>query len=323
MFRKLWLLFFLLCWAPQPAQAEPIHGLYLDEEWLISEKPEPTVATLHARLSAAGIRDLYLQVRNVGASDLGAQSARLLAQIKARNPLLRLIPFLGRRVCTTALPKKCLDLRNPSDTQRLQSQVIALWRLGYDGVQLDLEPVASGDAAFLQLLDQLKKLRPAGKLLSVSGYMFEPSPEIQARVHISPRGDATPLYWSRAYYREVLRRVDALVLMNYDTGIRSAEEYRHWTTYQLRELLALHRELGGRSVQLGIPAYKYGRRGLFSPQAETAVVAIAVAQAVLHDRCPAPVGLTPYHESELPPELWPALVGYTQDSAAHCRHPTP
>lgn len=316
------LLIFLVSLASRQTLASPIHGVYLDEDWLLTEKSETVLAALHSHLATSGVRDLYVQVRDLKSPNLGPQTARLLAETKGRNSALRLFSFLGRRVCTLSTTA-CFELGNESDTRRLQSQVQQLWQLGYDGVQFDLEPVASGDIAFLALLETIKSHQPAGKLLSVAGYMFEPSIEILDRVQPRPLGGAKPLYWSRDYYREVLRRTDSVVMMNYDTGIQSSIEYRHWTIYQLKELLALQRTVGRKLIQLGIPAYKHGRRGLYNAQAESILVALEAASEVLGSYCPAPMGVTPYHESEMNQGHWMALSRYTALAERHCRLPSP
>lgn len=316
------LLFSLVNLTSRRTLASPIHGVYLDEDWLLTEKAETILSALHAHLAASGVRDLYVQVRDLKSPNLGEQTARLQAETKGRNSALRLFSFLGRRVCTSSAAA-CFDLRNGNDTRRLQSQVQQLWQLGYDGVQLDLEPVASGDIAFLALLENIKRDQPAGKLLSVAGSMFEPTAEILARVQPRPSGGAKPLYWSRDYYREVLRRTDSIVMMNYDTGIQSPIEYRHWTVYQLKELLAIQRTVGRKLIQLGIPAYKHGRRGLYNAQAESALVALDAASEVLGSHCPAPMGITPYHESEMNQAHWMALSSYTESAERRCRLPSP
>jgi hypothetical protein len=317
------LIVFLIRLTSLHAQTVPSHGIYLDNDWIATNKDELKISALHEKLASAGVLYIYVQIKNMKSPDVETQTARLMMQTKARNPALRIVAFLGRRVCSGLKNVACLELTSEKDTHRLQLQVEQLWQLGYDGVQLDLEPVTSGDKAFLALLDGILSRQPAGKLLSVAGYMLEPTRAILNRVRITPRNGATPFYWSHDYYREVLSRVDSVVMMNYDTGIQSSSEYEQWTIYQIVELLRIRSSVGDKLIHLGIPAYKYGRRGLFNAQAESAIVALDAARKVLGRFCPAAVGFAPYHESEMTQELWTALARYTVWDAHRCRRPGP
>jgi len=111
------------------------------------------------------------------------------------------------------------------------------------GVQVNIEPMPSGDPDFLLLLKELKAALPADRMLSVAAY---PPPTIWQR---DPGND---LHWDEKYYRAIGAEVDQIVPMMYDTGLHKPKFYeqvmRDWTS----EVLTWSRPA---EVLLGIPAY--------------------------------------------------------------------
>jgi hypothetical protein len=110
------------------------------------------------------------------------------------------------------------------------------------GVQLNVEPLTSGDANFLILLEQLRAALPAGKILSVAAY---PPP---TRWH--PFED---LHWDEPYFREVAKRSDQVTIMMYDTALRVPKLYQRLMAEWTREVLAWSE---GKQVLLGVPTYE-------------------------------------------------------------------
>ena len=109
------------------------------------------------------------------------------------------------------------------------------------GVQLNIEPMPSGNAYFLLLLDELKAAMPVGKILSVAAY---PPPTV---LHPFPE-----VHWEEDYYREVARRVDQTAPMMYDTAVKVPKVYQQLMATWTREVLDWSE---GSEVLLGLPAY--------------------------------------------------------------------
>lgn len=112
---------------------------------------------------------------------------------------------------------------------------------GFAGVQLNIEPLTSGDQDFLRLLEDVHAGLPKGKLLSVAAYPPPTRWQPYANVH-----------WDESYYRAVARRSDQLVVMMYDTGVRVPKIYEHVMADWTSEVLAWSE---GKPVLLGIPTY--------------------------------------------------------------------
>lgn len=107
------------------------------------------------------------------------------------------------------------------------------------GVQLNIEPMPTGNADFLVLLDELRKAMPQGKIISVAAY---PPPTLWHRFE--------DVHWDESYYRQVAKRVDQLVPMMYDTAIKLPNFYQHLMSQWTREVLDWS---GDTQVLLGVP----------------------------------------------------------------------
>lgn len=112
----------------------------------------------------------------------------------------------------------------------------------FAGVQLNIEPLPSGDTNFLGFLEQLHAALPQGKLLSVAAY---PPP---TRWH--PYND---VHWDEAYLRQVAIRCDQLAVMMYDAGQRTPKMYQRLMADWTEEVLA---SSDGKPVLLGVPTYE-------------------------------------------------------------------
>jgi hypothetical protein len=110
------------------------------------------------------------------------------------------------------------------------------------GVHLNVEPLPSGDTNFLSFLEQLRSALPEEKLLSIAAY---PPP---TRWH--PQRD---VHWDQAYFHEVARRCDQIVVMMYDAGQRFPKMYQRLMADWTGEVLAWN---SGKSVLLGVPTYE-------------------------------------------------------------------
>lgn len=160
------------------------------------------------------------------------------------------------------------------------------------GVQLNLEPMRSGDADFLTLLETVRSQMPPDKLLSVAAY---PPP---TRWHPYP-----DVHWEQSYFREVARRCDQLAVMMYDTALRSPKLYERLMADWTSEILEWSE---GKSVLLGVPTYEDADSGYHHPGAEDLACALRGIHAGLM-RAPLPAhyqGLAVYCDWETGEQEW-------------------
>ena len=122
------------------------------------------------------------------------------------------------------------------------------------GVQVNVEPLRSGDRGFLKLLEELRGVMPTNKTLSVAAY---PPP---TRWHPYP-----DVHWDASYFREVARRCDQLAVMAYDAGQRIPKTYQRLMADWTREILGWSE---GKEVLIGVPVYDDVGVGYHDPRVE-------------------------------------------------------
>jgi len=122
------------------------------------------------------------------------------------------------------------------------------------GVQINIEPVKSGDTNFLILLDELRIGLPKGKLISVAAYppptWFQPSEDV---------------HWGQNYFSQVSRRSNQMVVMMYDTALQKPRLYQYLMAGWTEEVLAWS---GDTPVLLGVPTYDDAGMDYHNPQVE-------------------------------------------------------
>jgi hypothetical protein len=173
----------------------------------------------------------------------GPQARRFLQEMKG----LQVMPWVG------GILGKQVFLGSPEWRKAFVTSVASLL---YDypafaGVHVNIEPVPTGSADFLRLLQELRQAMPEGAALSVAAF---PPPTI---FHPFPR-----VHWQKEYFESVAQEVDQMVVMMYDTGLRLQKPYVHLMASWTKEVLAW---AGVTDVLLGLPVYEdKGARNHFS-----------------------------------------------------------
>lgn len=160
------------------------------------------------------------------------------------------------------------------------------------GVQINIEPLTSGDTNFLSLLEELHVALPKGKLLSVAAY---PPP-----TWWHPYED---VHWDQSYFREVARGSDQLAVMMYDAAQRIPKTYQRLMADWTQEVLAWSE---GKPVLLGVPTYDDAGVGYHDPKVENITNALLGIHRGL-SRQPLPEnyqGVAIYCEWETSEEEW-------------------
>jgi len=161
------------------------------------------------------------------------------------------------------------------------------------GVQINIEPMPTGNADFLTLLDELRQAMPAEKMISVAAY---PPP---TRWHPFP-----DVHWDEDYFWQVARRTDQLAPMMYDTAIKWPKVYQHLMSSWTSDVLAWS---GDSQVLLGIPVYDDAGVGYHFPEVENLQNALSGIHAGLSRHKPLPknyAGVAIYCEWEMDQQEW-------------------
>ena len=271
------------------------HGWLGGDDWFIRNDRDPSefrgeekISVLFQKLADNRIRTVYPHLcparfdGRIAAYD-DAQVERFLDLAEKYG--IAVIPWIGGVLGESARPSDETWRRNfiASAGEFLQKHP----RLA--GVQINIEPMPSGDTGFLMLLDELRPAMNA-KTLSVAAY---PPP---TRWHPFPE-----VHWSESYMRRVADRCDQLAVMMYDTAIPLEKFYTDlmisWTR-SAAEATAMN----GCELLLGIPAYEDADVGYHHPRAENLSSALrGISAAGRKERIS---GIAIYCEWEMDDEKW-------------------
>jgi len=231
------------------------NGVYVTARGWLDELPaRATLDDLRARFAAARVDAVYVYRLELGSAAAPGPPAAIAATY-ARN-LSALRAGLGGEVRVVAMIGKRWS------PERILAAARSLWDIGFDGVQIDYEPLASGNRTLPEILALLGRHKPAGRIVSLATYLL-PDPRLR-----KPAGHADDIrVWSPEYIAELIALVDDVMVMNYDTNIRDRATYVAVTADQVA---AFGRLAAGRPVRLniGLITNVPGRSGFFSREAE-------------------------------------------------------
>ncbi len=164
------------------------------------------------------------------------------------------------------------------------------------GVQINIEPMPTGNTYFLALLDELRQAMPEGKILSVAAYppptLWHPFPDV---------------HWDESYFRQVSQRTDQLAVMMYDTAVKLPKLYTYLMSEWTSDILNWSDET---QVLLGVPVYDDSGVGYHFPEVENLQNALLGIHAGLNKFKPLPknyAGVAIYCEWEMDPQEWDYL----------------
>ncbi|WP_063838311.1 hypothetical protein [Saccharothrix sp. ST-888] len=278
-------------------------AVWLGHAWVDGRKGDTDLAALTRQLAGTGIRDLYVHtgpLADDGSLDPARypQAARFVADVHRTMPGLRVQAWLGNLV---APEKDGLHLEQAATRDRVTTAARQVLDAGFDGVHFDLEPVRSGSAGFLTLLDQVHAVTTErGVPFSVAAPQIDPLPGLHSvGIAVADHGK----WWSQAYFAQVARRVEQIAVMSYDTGMPVESLYGGYVAQQTS--LALAATPPEVDLLMGLPAYwddTPGHRG----SAETVAAAVRGARLALGRSERRTFGLALYADFSAKPADWAA-----------------
>ncbi|SEM31200.1 Glycosyl hydrolases family 18 [Streptacidiphilus jiangxiensis] len=292
------------------ARTQGHDAVWLGHAWVDGRHTEADAVALLHHLGGAGtgfgVRDLYVHVGPTGDDGtldpaLAPRAAWVIATFHRLAPGVRVQAWLGDVVASEG--PTGLDLARAATRDHLVAAAASLLALGFDGINLDTEPVHSGDAGYLALLDRLHTLtRAHGRVLSVAVPQTDPLPPLR---FLAGALTGHPKWWSRAYLAEVARRVDQIDVMAYDSAMPLRSLFAGYLAQQTT--LALAAAPRSVDVLIGLPAYREDSLGHHA-SAETIPAALQGIRAGLaasppHDR---PFGVALYADFSASDADWSA-----------------
>ncbi|WP_405868751.1 hypothetical protein OG407_33170 [Streptomyces sp. NBC_01515] len=235
-------------------------AIWLGHAWVDGRKTDADMAALAGRLKSTGIRDLYVHsgpLEHDGTlpeSDY-PKAAWLIESVHRELPGVRVQAWLGDKLATES--PDGLRLQNAATRTAIVASTRQILAAGFEGAHFDLEPLHSGDANYLDLLDRLHEVTRANHAqLSVAAHQIDPLPAFH-----SFWGTVTnhPKWWSQAYFGQVARRVDQIAVMSYDTMQPLQSLYGGYVAQQTS--LALEVTPADTDLLMGLPFFHEDRFG--------------------------------------------------------------
>ncbi|MBM9437797.1 glycoside hydrolase family 18 protein [Actinacidiphila bryophytorum] len=293
-----------------PAAAGHSRGhdaVWLGHAWVDGRRTPADLERLRAHLAGTGVHDLYVHtgpLEHDGSLDpaLYPGAARMIAAMHRVLPGVRVQAWLGDTVAHGGTAG--LHLSDPAVRDRIRASADAALGAGFQGVHLDLEPVADGDAGYLETLDSVHTLTAVrGVPLSVAVPQIDPLPHLHA---VSYLPFSHPKWWSQGYFAQVAKRCDQIAVMAYDTSMPTSSLFGGYVAQQTA--LALEATPQGTQLLIGLPGYHTENMGHHG-YAETVAAAIRGARVSLarHDRDRESFGMALYVDFHATESDWTAF----------------
>ena len=163
----------------------------------------------------------------------------------------------------------------------------------FHGVHINIEPWPSGNRDLMVLLEEIRKVMPQNKILSVAAF---PPPTFWQ--------PTKGTHWDETYFRRIAELADQMVVMMYDTSIKYKKFYQRLMASWTKEVLDWTQ---GTRVLLGVPAYHDTGVGYHDPDTENLANAIPGIHAGLtnFEKIPSHYqGISLYCEWEMDESEW-------------------
>jgi hypothetical protein len=255
------------------------NAIWLGPQYTYEQPNEAQVSNLIVRLREHSIGTVYAWVSLLQPTNTWSDTARLdrvrgfVDQFKRLYPEVRLYGWLS------------VDAQSTSDSPRLADpelqRIVADFsrrmtgEFGFDGVMLNVVPVANNDVNYLNLLRGIRSsIGDAASLAVAVPPDWSPT---EAGIPRAP--DIEPgTIWEQNYKQRVALISDHMVVAAYNTGFTDAADYARWMAYQVETYaIALAELQASTELLIGVPAYNAAP--LHDPLVENVESAVTGIQA--------------------------------------------
>ncbi|MFE6849201.1 hypothetical protein ACFVDH_00210 [Streptomyces sp. NPDC057674] len=229
-------------------------AVWLGHAWVDGRKKDADLAAFAARIKDTGIRDLYVHagpLEHDGTLPAAAypRAKWFVDAVHRTMPGIRVQAWLGD-VLANGGPDG-LHLDRAGTRAAVVTSARQILDVGFDGVHFDLEPLLSGDADYLSLLDDLGEVtRPRKAQLSIAAHQIDPLPGLHAANSVLTGKEK---WWSQEFFGQVARRVDQIAVMSYDTWMPLESLYGGYVAQQTS--LALEVTPESTDLLMGLPFF--------------------------------------------------------------------
>jgi len=253
---------------------------------------------LKKHIENSPIDELYFHVGPMNAD--GSLPPRItppLSELSTRN-----LAWIGQL-------RSKIDLENQEVRAGIVQSALTLKAEGFDGVHINIEPIARTDHAFVELLEEMRAADP-DLYISVATDEWQPHGITQQFAKLFNIDIES--YWSTEQMQNVAEYADEITVMTYDTRLNDPKLYRAWVAIQtshLSRLLPSSVEL-----RIGLPVYEEGPS--INPDVENLKNGLqgyhmGASNILTHRKNIAGIALYPYWEMQ--EDEWELLNEYAFD----------
>jgi hypothetical protein len=228
------------------------NALWMRRHWLHESPSDGEIAALVEGLRERGIKRIYPFLGPMDAEGwpgwrskpgpvryVPERAGAFLAAIHRLAPEIKVVPWTGGNL------NRDVHLEDDAQRKAFAEHARRLIALGADGIQLNVEPMPSGSAAYAELLREVKAAI-GSHTLSVAAYPPPAEADSDKETH-----------WDLPFMRKICGIANELAVMAYDTGLTSAPAYEKLVAAWTRQLAATlpAPSAGGCEWLMGVPAY--------------------------------------------------------------------
>ncbi len=249
-------------------EVAPPNGIWIGPQWTYDAALDTgAVIALTDRLHVNGIGTVYAYVSALNFDNTWAGRSQeesfgsVETAVREFVRLFRLTYPTARLYAWLEVPASAPGIASRLDNGVVQQRIAefaarAVSQLGFDGVHLNIQPVADGDEGFLDVIRAVRTQIGTDAVISVAV-----SPDW------TPLGDEMPLppliepgtVWSDEYKQNVALLADEVVVMAFNSTFNDSSasipaHYSQWMAYQVTTYADIGAEVGT-GVIIGVPAY--------------------------------------------------------------------
>ncbi len=238
------------------------NGIWVDVVWVAEERSPQEIQAMSRELVDHGFKYAFVYVSSLDATGkpvpkdyrYAHQFVRAVRQSGVDLSLIAWVGIVNRTRGQGKVPIDRPDVR--ANIADFASEMVN--ETGFDGVQLNVEPVENGSDDFLALTRAVKAGIGGEKILAVTGHKWAPM------VPKLPFLESS--YWDSQYYGRVAETVDQIAVMTYDSYMPRDWAYSAFVKQQTINISKAVANRGPRLL-IGVPSY-FEPRGNHNPAAE-------------------------------------------------------
>jgi len=235
------------------------NAVWIGHEWVGTEKSDQDIQKLVSTLKENQIGTVFVHsgpFKEDGTIDPETYqySINFIEKAKQLDNKIKYQAWLGQL-------RKKIDLSDANVRHNIANQCMILTTMvGFDGIHFDIEPVWDGDDYFIQTLKESKDAMLKDKKISVALAEFIP----KSLIWLTQKIHKFENYNTEINYRNVAKYADQIVVMVYDTKLKSADHYK-WLVKE--EVIRVTSLFDNKEVFIGVPSYEKGNAE-FDPNVE-------------------------------------------------------